>query len=95
MRPLRALATSWLLTAFATASLAQAPAVRSGPPSWAADAIWYQIFPERFKNGDPRNDPRPADLRGAWPNDPLRDWQVAPWTANRQLAWNNSSPTLR
>ena len=26
-------------------------------PSWAADAVWYQIFVERFRNGDPNNDP--------------------------------------
>ncbi|MDI6807578.1 MAG: alpha amylase N-terminal ig-like domain-containing protein [Candidatus Eisenbacteria bacterium] len=26
-------------------------------PEWARDAIFYQIFPERFKNGDPSNDP--------------------------------------
>ena len=27
------------------------------PPKWASQAIFYQIFPERFCNGDPRNDP--------------------------------------
>ena len=26
-------------------------------PEWAKHAIWYQIFPERFRNGDPANDP--------------------------------------
>jgi cyclomaltodextrinase / maltogenic alpha-amylase / neopullulanase len=26
-------------------------------PEWAADAVFYQIFPERFANGDPGNDP--------------------------------------
>ena len=26
-------------------------------PDWARDAIWYQIFPERFRNGDAANDP--------------------------------------
>jgi len=26
-------------------------------PDWAKDAIWYQIFPERFANGDSTNDP--------------------------------------
>lgn len=26
-------------------------------PDWLADAIFYEIFPERFANGDPRNDP--------------------------------------
>lgn len=26
-------------------------------PDWAKKAVWYQIFPERFRNGDPDNDP--------------------------------------
>ncbi|WP_179395964.1 glycoside hydrolase family 13 protein [Lacticaseibacillus absianus] len=26
-------------------------------PAWVQDTVWYQIFPERFANGDPRNDP--------------------------------------
>ncbi len=27
-------------------------------PGWAMGAVWYQIFPERFRNGNPLNDPR-------------------------------------
>lgn len=26
-------------------------------PDWAKTAVWYQIFPERFRNGDTSNDP--------------------------------------
>jgi cyclomaltodextrinase len=26
-------------------------------PAWAMGAVWYQIFPERFRNGNPLNDP--------------------------------------
>lgn len=26
-------------------------------PDWAKTAVWYQIFPERFRNGEPSNDP--------------------------------------
>jgi len=26
-------------------------------PDWAQRAVWYQIFPERFRNGDKTNDP--------------------------------------
>jgi len=26
-------------------------------PAWAQHAVWYQIFPERFRNGDKSNDP--------------------------------------
>lgn len=28
-------------------------------PDWASDAVYYYIFPDRFRNGDPANDPRP------------------------------------
>lgn len=30
-------------------------------PSWAKDAIFYQIFPDRFSNGDPSNDRKVMD----------------------------------
>ncbi len=26
-------------------------------PDWARHAVIYQIFPDRFRNGDPGNDP--------------------------------------
>jgi len=29
-------------------------------PAWAKDAVFYYIFPERFRNGDRGNDPRPG-----------------------------------
>lgn len=29
-------------------------------PDWAKDAVYYQIFPERFRNGDTSNDPTPG-----------------------------------
>lgn len=32
-------------------------------PSWASSAVIYQIFPDRFRNGDLRNDPRNGDAR--------------------------------
>lgn len=28
------------------------------PPKWLNHTIWYQIFPERFANGNPDNDPK-------------------------------------
>ena len=66
---------------------------RPGPPSWAADAVWYSVVVDRFKNGDPRNDPKASDLRGAAPGDPGRDWQVAPWTSSfyTLLPWERAS----
>lgn len=36
------------------------------PPAWVKEAVFYQIFPERFANGDPSNDP--TDIR-AWDQD--------------------------
>ena len=27
-------------------------------PDWIGDTVWYQIFPERFCNGDTANDPK-------------------------------------
>lgn len=44
-------------------------------PAWAHDAAWYQIMPDRFRNGDPSND-----------HEPLRVWTSAwfepsPWEA--------------
>ncbi len=29
-------------------------------PDWAKDAVWYQIMLDRFRNGDPSNDPQPV-----------------------------------
>lgn len=49
-------------------------------PQWAQEAVWYQIFTERFRNGDPLNDPTPADLIGAYPDDIPKDWKITPWT---------------
>ncbi len=33
-------------------------------PAWARGATVYQIFPDRFANGDPGNDPSPAESPG-------------------------------
>ena len=30
-------------------------------PSWSRGAVWYQIFPDRYANGDPTNDPPGTD----------------------------------
>jgi glycosidase len=49
-------------------------------PDWAADAIFYQIFPERFANGDTSNDPtwESLEYRESVP----RSWQISPWTGD-------------
>ncbi|MBP0724569.1 alpha-glycosidase [Bacillus sp. RG28] len=30
---------------------------RNYPPKWVKNTVWYQIFPDRFENGDELNDP--------------------------------------
>lgn len=34
-------------------------------PDWVAKTVWYQIFPERFYNGDPSNDPEDTLVWGS------------------------------
>tara|TARA_B100001971_G_scaffold192337_1_gene196539 strand:- start:6626 stop:8350 length:1725 start_codon:yes stop_codon:yes gene_type:complete len=46
-------------------------------PDWAKDIIWYQIFPERFNNGDPSNDPTRASLDD--PRNVSPKWEITPW----------------
>ncbi len=43
-------------------------------PGWLHEAVFYQIFPDRFVNGDPANDPQPNEYeyRGQGP-------QTFPW----------------
>ena len=54
--------------------------LRAADDDWAADAVWYQIFPERFRNGDPANDPARASLE--WPINPTAKWRLTPWTGD-------------
>ena len=51
-------------------------------PDWAKDAVWYQIFPERFYNGDPANDPTAESLHGTWPWEDQSYWDITPWTSD-------------
>ncbi len=46
-------------------------------PSWAKDAVIYQIFPDRFRNGRANNDPQAGDVRYG---DPVVEaaWGAAP-----------------
>jgi len=62
-------------------------------PDWAIDAIWYQIFPERFRNGDPSNDPTIETLDGTWPYDKQSEWHITPWTSDwyKLQSWEKSN----
>jgi cyclomaltodextrinase / maltogenic alpha-amylase / neopullulanase len=59
-------------------------------PGWAKEAIWYQIFVERFRNGDPGNDPTPADMYGSYPEKIPKDWKITPWGND----WYSHEPWL-
>ncbi|HOK25286.1 MAG TPA: glycoside hydrolase family 13 protein [Bacteroidales bacterium] len=48
-------------------------------PEWSKKAVWYQIFVERFRNGDPSNDPSVKDITGAYPDNYPEDWSITPW----------------
>ncbi|MCK4715698.1 MAG: glycoside hydrolase family 13 protein [Candidatus Marinimicrobia bacterium] len=62
-------------------------------PDWAKDVIWYQIFPERFCNGDPSNDPTIETLDGTWPYDKQSEWHITPWTSDwyKLQPWEESN----
>ncbi len=47
-----------------------APPLGLETPDWAKGAVWYQILPERFRNGEPANDPRdPSTFLVPWSAD--------------------------
>lgn len=75
----RFLLLSLTLSLLACASPLTQTANREFVPQWAKHVVWYQIFPERFRNGDPSNDPGASDLVGADPAEPPIAWRVHPW----------------
>jgi glycosidase len=49
-------------------------------PDWAPDIVYYYIFPERFRNGDPGNDPRPGPRTFRDHSVEVHaDWNDKPW----------------
>lgn len=48
---------------------------------WAEGIVWYQIFPERFANGDTSNDPEAFKVFINSAKDP-ENWKVKEWTSN-------------
>jgi len=67
-----------ILLLFSIPSIAQ----NDFTPQWSKGIVWYQIFPERFNNGDPTNDPKVTDQNGAFPFDDTSPFAIHPWTSD-------------
>jgi cyclomaltodextrinase / maltogenic alpha-amylase / neopullulanase len=78
-----------LILALGCTPAAEAPPPNLGVPAWSGDAIWYQIFVERFRNGDPSNDPTPHDIAGVTDAPVPEGWRPTPWSHDwyRQERW--------
>ncbi|MCL4538211.1 MAG: glycoside hydrolase family 13 protein [Bacteroidetes bacterium] len=63
-------------------AFAQGDRAVSSVPEWSRTAVWYQIFPERFCNGDTANDPAPHDMIGSWPYATPIGWHISPWMSD-------------
>ncbi len=50
------------------------------PPEWSKNVIWYQIFVERFYNGNPANDPKPENMYSSSSDPVPAGWKITPWT---------------
>lgn len=68
------------------------------PPTWSRGAVWYLVFPERFRNGNPLNDPRRPYLvpwNAAWAEVSARELEAA-WSRQAigldQLPTNAANP---
>lgn len=70
-----------------------------GPPEWSKNVIWYQIFVERFNNGDSTNDPTAESISTPTASFPVpTDWKITPWTSDwyTQESWAaNTGKTLK
>jgi len=62
---------------FITSQSYRFPVTINAVPTWAKDVVWYQIFPERFRNGDPTNDPTRESLELG--NGVSDKWRIKPW----------------
>ena len=66
------LAALLLLSAIGSLALGmQSNAEQESPPAWARGMVWYQIFPERFRNANHENDPGGWDLSSVEWDQPL------------------------
>lgn len=73
------LSPTWLLSLTSALLTQPSHAQTDFTPAWSKGVVWYQIFPERFRNGDPHNDPQASDQRGAYPFNDSSAFQIHPW----------------
>ncbi len=81
---------AWAVLAAAVPVEGRAFSTKPDPRVWQQEAVWYQIFPECFRNGDPSNDPPRESLDGKeWAP---ASWQVRSWTSDwyARDAWEQS-----
>lgn len=66
----------------------------AAPPDWAGKVVWYQLFVERFNNGDPTNDPTAASMLDERMGTVApQGWKPTPWTQawEKPDAWMSPS----
>jgi glycosidase len=61
------------------------------PPTWAKSVIWYELFVERFYNGDRSNDPTAADINIPSQAETPAGWETTRWTSD----WYAQEPWAR
>jgi len=72
-----------LILLLMSACFIQAQTPFSKAPEWTKSVIWYQIFVERFNNGDKTNDPKPQNTTvGNMNIVPPAGWKITSWTGD-------------
>ena len=72
-------AVFWLFLLISCRSPQKTPPAEKQPLRWAEGIVWYQIFPERYRNGLKKDDPTQAEVPEAAGNP---HWQIHPWTSD-------------
>lgn len=83
---------------FATRDFTSEPKPTFHLPAWAMGAVWYQIFPDRFRNGNPLNDPHgPGVTLIPWNSDwyAVSDEEAAAWKKRAGLKPTDPMPPHR
>lgn len=62
-------------------------------PDWMKNAVIYQIFPDRFYNGDVTNDTITSDARGTVQYEYMNDWYILPENPEQITLHPDTYPT--